>query len=208
MKNSIMAGVVLLAILFTSTASFAQCKEVVWPADATQKAKAEESKVLYEDAKNAKQYKQALAPLNWLLTNVPNFHSSLYINGADIYDELAEAEKDPARKKVYVDSLMIIYDLRMKNCGDDPTVFNRKALLYLKYNSADKPAETLKMLDEVFQKSGNNVMDATIVPYFQIVRLNAAKFKTMTDVQILERYDKLIAIIDAKIQKTQSEGKP
>jgi tetratricopeptide (TPR) repeat protein len=203
-----MAGVVLLAILFTSTASFAQCKEVVWPTDATQKAKAEESKVLYEDAKNAKQYKQALAPLNWLLTNVPNFHSSLYINGADIYDELAEAEKDPARKKVYVDSLMIIYDLRMKNCGDDPTVFNRKALLYLKYNSADKPAETLKMLDEVFQKSGNNVMDATIVPYFQIVRLNAAKFKTMTDVQILERYDKLIAIIDAKIQKTQSEGKP
>src|SRR5918993_778986 len=208
MKNSIMAGVVLLAILFTSTASFAQCKEVVWPTDATQKAKAEESKVLYEDAKNAKQYKQALAPLNWLLTNVPNFHSSLYINGADIYDELAEAEKDPARKKVYVDSLMIIYDLRMKNCGDDPAVFNRKALLFLKYNSADQPAETLKMLDEVFQKSGNNVMDATIVPYFQIVRLNAAKFKTMTDVQILERYDKLIAIIDAKIQKTQSEGKP
>jgi len=208
MKNSIMAGVVLLAILFTSTASFAQCKEVVWPTDPAQKAKAEESKVLYEDAKNAKQYKQALVPLNWLLANVPNFHSSLYINGADIYDELAEAEKDPARKKIYVDSLMIVYDLRMKNCGDDPSVFNRKALLFLKYNSADQPAETLKMLDEVFQKSGNNVMDATLVPYFQVVRLNAAKFKKMTDVEILERYDKLMAIIDAKIQKTQSEGKP
>jgi hypothetical protein len=52
------------------------------------------------------------------LANVPNFHSSLYINGADIYDELASAEKIPARKKVYVDSLMIIYDMRLKNCGD------------------------------------------------------------------------------------------
>ena len=75
-----------------------------------------------------------MVPLNWMLTNVPNFHSSFYINGADIYDKLASQEKNPARKKVYVDSLMIIYDLRLKNCGDDPVVFNRKALAYLKYN--------------------------------------------------------------------------
>jgi len=208
MKNSITASVMLLAILFTSTASWAQCKEVVWPTDPTQKAKAEESKVLYEDAKNSKQYKQAVVPLNWLLANVPNFHSSLYINGADIYDELASAEKNPARKKVYVDSLMIIYDMRLKNCGDDPVVFNRKALSYLKYNSAEQPAEALKMLDEAFKRSGNNIMDATLVPYFQVVRLNVAKFKKMTDLQILERYDKLMAVIDAKIQKAQSEGKP
>ena len=94
-----MASVMLLAILFTSTASWAQCKEVVWPTDPAQKAKAEESKVLYEDAKNSKQYKQAVVPLNWLLANVPNFHSSLYINGADIYDELASAEKNSRTKK-------------------------------------------------------------------------------------------------------------
>ena len=73
MKNSITAGVMLLALLFTSTASWAQCKEVVWPTDPTQKAKAEESKVLYEDAKNSKQYKQALVPLNWLLGKCSKF---------------------------------------------------------------------------------------------------------------------------------------
>jgi tetratricopeptide (TPR) repeat protein len=66
----------------------------------------------------------------------------------------------------------------------------------------------LKMLDQAFEKSGNNVMDGTLVPYFQIVRLNAVNEKTITDVQILERYDKLMAIIDAKIKKAQSEGKP
>lgn len=203
-----MAGVVLLALLFAANAAFAQCKEVVWPTDGAQKAKAEESKVLYEDAKNAKQYKQALAPLNWLLTNIPNFHSSLYINAADIYDELADAEKDPARKKVYVDSLMIVYDLRMKNCGDDPVVYNRKALSYLKFNINSEPAEALKILDEAFKRNSNNIMDATLVPYFQTVRLNATKFKNITDAQILQRYDKLNEIIDNKIKKAQSEGKP
>src|SRR5688572_13730692 len=208
MKKSLMAGITVLALLFTANGAFAQCKEVVWPTDGAMKAKAEESKVLYEDAKNSKQYKQAAAPLHWLLVNVPQFHSSLYINAADIYDELADAEKDPAKKEVYVDSLMLVYDLRMKYCGADPTVLNRKALSFIKFNITDQPAEALKLLDETFQKNGNNVMDATFVPYFQTVRLNASKFKNITDVQILERYDKLMEIIDNKIKKAQSEGKP
>ena len=208
MKNSIVAGALMAALLFTATGAIAQCKEVVWPTDGAMRAKAEESKVLYEDAKNSKQYKQAAAPLNWLLVNVPQFHSSLYINAADIYDELASAEKDPARKKVYVDSLMIVYDLRMKYCGDDPVVHNRKALSFLKFNINEQPEESLKILDETLQKNGNNVMDPTIVPYFQTVRLNVLKFKKMTDTEILDRYDKLNVIIDDKIKKAQSEGKP
>ncbi len=208
MKNSIRVSVVLLAFLFTSIAAFSQCNQVVWPTDGAQKAKAEESKVLYEDYKNAKQFKQALPPLNWLLANAPGFHSSLYINGADIYDELAEKEKDPARKKVYVDSLMIVYDMRLKYCGDDPIVHNRKALSFLKFNINNQPAESLQILDETLKKNGNNVMDATIVPYFQTVRLNVLKFKKINDTEILERYDKLNEIIDSKIKKAQSEGKP
>lgn len=135
MKNFISVSLIFLAVLCSAMNVSAQCKEVVWPEDAAQRAKAEESKVLYEDAKNAKQYKQALAPMQWLLKNIPNFHVSLYINAADVFDELADAEKDPATKQKYVDSLMIVYDMRMKNCGDDPQVFNRKALAFVKHNA-------------------------------------------------------------------------
>ena len=102
---------------------------------------------------------------------------------------------------------MIVYDMRLQNCGDDPVVHNRKALSFLKFNINDEPAEALVILDETLKKNGNNVMDATIVPYFQTVRLNSLKFKKMPDTEILERYDKLNEIIDAKIKKAQSEGK-
>lgn len=139
---------------------------------------------------------------------MPNFHSSLYINGAEVFDKLATQEKDPARKKVYVDSLMIVYDMRIKNCGDEPAVLNRKALSFLKYNINDQPAEALKLLDRVFELNGNNVMDATLLPYMQTVRLNSLKFKNLTDAQILERYDRVMGVADAKIKKAQSEGKP
>lgn len=208
MKTSILTGALSLALAFGSVASFAQCKEVKWPEDAAMRAKAEENKVLYEDANKAGQPKQAQAPLNWLLANVPQLHSSLYINGVDVYDKLAKAEKNPARKKVYVDSLLLIYDMRIKNCGEEATVLNRKALSFLNYNVNDQPAEALALLDKVFELNGNNVLDGTLLPYMQTVRLNSLKFKNLTDVQILERYDRVMGVIDAKIKKAQSEGKP
>jgi tetratricopeptide (TPR) repeat protein len=208
MKTIMLTGTFLLALAFGSTSSFAQCKEVKWPEDAAMRAKAEENKVLYEDALKANQLKQSQVPLNWLLANVPQLHSSLYIFGTEVYDKLAKAEKDPARKKVYVDSLLLIYDMRIKNCGEEATVLNRKALSFINYYINDQPAEALTLLDKVFELNGNNVMDGTLLPYMQTVRLNALKFKNLTDAQILERYDRAMTIVDAKIKKAQSEGKP
>lgn len=208
MKKILLTSTLMMALVFGSLIASAQCKDVKWPEDPTMKAKAEESKVLYEDFLKNGQFKQAEASLNWLLTNVPNFHSSLYINGAEIFDKLAGQEKDAARKKVYVDSLMIVYDMRIKNCGDQASVLNRKALSFLKYNINDQPAEALALLDKVFELNGNNVLDGTLLPYMQTVRLNALKFKNLSEAQILERYDRIMSVTDAKIKKTQSEGKP
>lgn len=208
MKTSWIKYAFSLSILLASaSSSFAQCKEVVWPENPEMRAKAEESKVLYEDALRADQVKQAKAPLDWLLKNVPNFHSSLYINGAEVYDKLIALEKNQARRKVLIDSLMIIYDMRIKNCGDEANVLNRKALSFLKHNANEQPAEALQMLDKSFQLSGDNILDATLVPYFQVVRLNALKVKALTDDQVLERYDALMKIVDNKIQKAKSENK-
>lgn len=207
MKKSIFSGAMVIAFMVCASTAFSQCKEMVWPENPEMRAKAEESKVLYEDALRAGQVKQAAAPLNWLLKNTPNLHSSLYINGAEVYSKLASQAKDPARKKVYVDSLMIIYDMRIQNCGDEANVMNRKALSFLQFNANDQPAESLQMLDKAFELSGVNILDGTLVPYFQVVRLNKMKFKKMTDEEALQRYDKLIELIDTKIQLAQSKGK-
>jgi tetratricopeptide (TPR) repeat protein len=208
MKKRILTGAFSLAFAFGSIVSFAQCKEVKWPEDGTARAKAEESKVLYEDALKAGNVKHAEVPLNWLLANVPQLHSSLYINGAEVFDKLATQEKDAARRKVYVDSLMTVYDMRIKNCGEEATVLNRKALSFVKYNINDKPEEALAMLEKAVELNGNNVLDGTLVPYMQTIRLNVTKFKKITEPQILEKYDKVMGIIDVKIKNVQSKGQP
>lgn len=208
-RQSIFTGL-LFGLLFSAGAAYSQCTTAVMPDNPEMKAKAEESKVLYEDAIRSGQQaelKKAVAPYNWMLTNVPNHHISLYIQGIELFDKLATLEKDPARKKVYVDSLMIIYDLRVKNCGDEASVTNRKAISFLKFNANAQPAETLALLDKALELNGNNLLDATFLPYMQVIRLNYVNLKNMTDDQVLQRYDKLVAAIDAKIQNLQSQGK-
>jgi len=208
MKTIIPIGALYFLFILVPKISCAQCKELKWPEDEAFRAKAEESKVLYEDALKMGPIKSAEVPLNWLLTNVPQLHSSIYILGAELFDKLATQEKDAARKKVYVDSLMIIYDMRIKNCGEEAPVTNRKALSFVKYNVTTKPAEALELLDKALQLNGNNTLDATIVPYFQTVKINVVKLKNITEEQILEKYDKVMGIIDSKVKNAQSKGQP
>ena len=207
MKKAILTAAFLMVLVFGGSTAFGQCKVVVWPTDPEMKAKAEEKKVLYEDALKSGQVIQAEKPLNWLLANVPTLHNSLYIYGAEVFDKLAKEEKNPVRKQVYVDSLMIVYDMRIKNCGEEGPVTNRKAFSFLQYNLQSKPAEALALMDKALDLNGNDVMDATLVYYMQTMKVNKAKLNNLTDEQIVERYDRLMAILDVKVKKAQSEGK-
>jgi tetratricopeptide (TPR) repeat protein len=145
-----------------------------------------------------------------MLINAPKWNTKLYVDASTIYDGLATAEKDPAKKKMYIDSLMIIYDLRLQNCGDEVNVLNRKAGANVKHNinNKEKAQELLAMFDRVYEISGNNVNDNLLEAYISVIYVNFIAFKgSLTDEQILTRYDKLMAVIDAKIAKVQQEGK-
>ncbi|MBX2914368.1 MAG: hypothetical protein KF856_03740 [Cyclobacteriaceae bacterium] len=205
MKMNMRSSVLLLALSFGAFASFGQCKDG-WPED---KATAEEKVALYDDAKTQKNFKAAVAPLQWMLKNAPKWNTKLYIDATDIYNNLATAEKDPVKKQILVDSLMMLYDMRVTNCGDEVNVLNRKAIYAAVFNSQnkDKTAEVLKLYDKVYEISGNNVLDNNLLSYMQVIQLNVALLKNLTDDQILQRYDKLSGVIDAKIKKAQTDNK-
>ncbi|MBI3218248.1 MAG: tetratricopeptide repeat protein [Bacteroidetes bacterium] len=203
-----------LALVATSSLSaVAQCKQQIWPAD---KAKAEECVAVFGDAVKQGHYRAATASLQWMMTNAPNWNTKLYVDAATAYDGLAGQEKDAVKKKVLVDSLMLIYDLRLKNCGDEVNVLNRKAAANVKYNinNKEKAAELLAMYDRVYEISGNNVNDNNLEAYISVIYVNyliqknlPEAQKTLTEEQILARYDKLVAVIEAKTQKAQAENK-
>jgi hypothetical protein len=164
--------VTALVVLATQT-SWSQCKEFKWPED---KSKAEEQLAVYSDAMKQGNYRAAVPGIQWFLKNAPNWNTKLYIDGTEIYNKLATAEKDAARRAVLVDSLMWLYDQRIAICNDEVNVLNRKAIYAAVYNmqNKDKTAEVLKMFDRVFEISGNAVSDNNLDNYMKVVYANFA----------------------------------
>lgn len=191
--------IAVCVFLGAQTISLAQCKEFIWPED---KKKAEENVALWGDAIKQGNYRSATAAIQWMLTAAPKWNTKLYIDAADIYDKIAEKEADPAKKKVLVDSLLTIYDLRIKNCGDEVNVLNRKAYASYKYNikNKEKLADLLALYDRVYEISGDKVSTGNLVAYMTTVKANQLAFKNITDDQIFSRYDKIMSVIDSKLK--------
>jgi Tfp pilus assembly protein PilF len=196
-------------LIISATSAFSQCKEWKWPEEPEQKAKAEEKVSLYDDYRKNNEFAKAKPHLNWLLTNTPNLNTSIYINGAEIYQKLASAEKDPAKKNILVDSLLLIHDLRIKNCGEEASVLNRKALAAVAFwaNENGKEKYVLDLMDQAFKLNGNNVLDGTLLPYMQVIKINKLKLKNLSDDDVLTRYDLVQSTLDAKIKVASSQGK-
>jgi len=194
-----------LALILSSIGASAQCNDYKWPQD---QAKAEKYVDAFKTAIKEQNYKGATAGLQWMIVNAPQWHSDLYVAALDTYDKLASQEMDPGTKQGYIDSLLIIYDLRIKSCGDEMNVLNRKAFSANKYNgqNKDKAKEVLAIFDKTYEVSGNNVFDNNLLAYMDVIKINA-EGKSLTEDQIIQRYNKLIDVIDSKVKRAEEQNK-
>ena len=186
----------LLLVMF-ATAANAQ-NGWNWPED---RATAEEKLVLYTDMKKAGNYEAAIAPHDWLLENAPDLNSSLYINGADIYEELAKKTKDADKKQEYIDKALQMYDLRIEYFGGEANVLNRKAiasmsLLYMDNNNYDQLYDIYSKTMEV---SGDKFAYYNITPMMSIAKKQYERGKFEAE-QVIEIYDKLSEIAQNNIK--------
>ncbi|MEN8248938.1 MAG: hypothetical protein ABFS32_08400 [Bacteroidota bacterium] len=190
-------------------ASFTLIAQPGWNWPDTLKPQAEEKNVLYTDYVKMGNYKAAVPPLQWLINTAPDLNKSLYVNGAKIYDNLAKTEKDAAQKIVYVDSLLLMYDMRMKYFNDSINVMNRKVFKAYKYYIKDysKSEWLLEIFDRTYEISGEKVMDQNLLAYMNVIKVNKLAKKNLTDDQILERYDVISTVIEKKVKTLKSEGK-
>ncbi|MDN5204460.1 hypothetical protein QQ008_23910 [Fulvivirgaceae bacterium BMA10] len=189
------------SITFSFNQTFAQ-KHLKLPSDSLKQLATRANYALFSDHCAQGNFEEATAPLYWLLTNAPDVHNSIYINGVKVYHTLATMEKVPARKEILQDSVMLLYDLRILYFGEEANVFNRKVSKAYGYyrNKVDKLQDLKNMFERAFELNGKNIFNNNLAPYFDVICKYKHAGNTITDEEVLAIYDQLMAIIDHKVK--------
>lgn len=197
----------LVTFLLVGSSSIAQDNNWNWPEDPALRSVAEEKNVLYSDYLKQDNFPASKKSLVWLLLNVPNLNPSLYINGAKVFEGLIEAETDPARKLVLQDSLITLYDLRIKYFNDEASVTDRKAYSSYKYwrDKKEKYQEMLAIFDRAYELNGNKISSYNLLGYMDVVRKNKLTFKNLTDDQVIVIYENISDVIDFQINNEKGD---
>lgn len=177
-----------------------------WPED---EATAKEKNVLYSDALKMKDYQGAVAPHQWLLDNAPDLNPSIYINGIKIYEGLAKKEADKAKKAEYQEKVMSLYDDRIKYFNKEINVLNRKSLSAYKFyiNNSAKSEELYQLFETTVDKSGEQFFTNLLVAYMNVIKKYNSVTKSLSDEDILNKYDKISGIIDLKLKSGKDKEK-
>lgn len=192
----------LLCLSFSafSLLSIGQELKLDLPQDPKLSDEAKRKFALSVDDMSIKRYRQAANSLNWLMNNAPKLYDGLYVNAYKAYEELSDAETDATKKKVYLDSMFISYQLKDEIFGLSDLEVNNLAYRYYKYykEDASKYDEALAVYARAYEKP-NEVINNNLVGYMDIVRRSFIKNKNLSEDQILDIYGKINSIIDQKI---------
>ena len=100
------------------------------------------STFLKEELAN-RNYNQAAQYLQQLLERCPAASENTYANGIRLYKQKINRARSLAEKNVYVDSLLLLYDIRLEYFGAHPKrgkayILDRKAREHLTYRESDR----------------------------------------------------------------------
>lgn len=147
----------------------------------------------FKDAYKEKDYDAATAHLRRLIESAPLASENMYIRGIDIYKSKAAAAQSKNERRMFVDSILYIYDKRIEAFGTHPTrgeayLRNEKAKLF----HTMMPSERTKLFT-LFQEAlhEKHPLDPGLaVMYFNSV-VESYQLDDITPEEVLDLYDRL-----------------
>ena len=128
------------------------------------------SNFLKESCDN-RDYDAAAHYLKGLIDKIPDAAESIYQRGAVVYKNKINRAKSVAEKNMFIDSLMLMYDMRAQYFGDNVKpgktafILDQKAREFLRYKPNDR-----KGIREAFRaaiaQGGDSTDPETVVAYF------------------------------------------
>lgn len=142
-------------------------------------------------------YDYALPSWREVFANCPASSRNIYLYGVRIFKEKIEKEKDPALLQNYIDTLMLVYDKRIENFGQEGLVLGKKGVDLLKYRN-DAISEVHGMLGKSIRLTGKTAEESVLVTYMHtsVVLFKAGKIQGQ---EVIDNYLVIVDILNQKI---------
>ena len=150
---------------------------------------------LFREYYKQKNYVDALNPWRWTFNNCPKSSGNIYKNGPKIIKERMKVDK--ANKSAYVDTLMMIFDQRIKYFGKEGYVLGLKGYELIGVDKK-RSEEGLGYLKTSLEMDGNKSSVQAVYGYMKAM-VNLQKSGTKTKTDVLEAYALVSEIIDFNI---------
>lgn len=164
---------------------------------------------LYQEFFKQNNYADAIEPWRNAVRICPKYSVSVFINGAKMYKTFIEKEKDAAKKDKLIDTLEMVFDLRIQNFGDEGNVLGKKGMDMMQYRPT-KLKEAYEVLKKSYELQGSKA-EANAIFYYYKALYGLYKDGKATKEEMLELYPKLsetvrINITAAGKDSTKKEG--
>lgn len=152
------------------------------------------SNFLKESCDN-KDYNQAAHYLQQLLQKCPAASEAIYQRGTTLYKNKINRAKSLAEKKTYIDSLLLIYDLRLEHFGNHPKrgrayILDRKAREILTYQPGERAA-IRGAFRAAIEAGGADADPETVVAYFSNLCDDYRNTDEVMPDELIAEYDRL-----------------
>lgn len=171
---------------------------------------------MYDQFYKQKDYKSAMAPWRMMFYKYPKSSLNIYIHGVNMYSSYIESASDRATKDAYTDSLMMVYDKRIKYFDQKGFVLGRKATDYLKYklDNQDMTDDELKTalktgysdLKQSIQLEKNETEMAVLVVFMQVTK-RLFSMEELTKEDVVANYGLVSNVVDAGLTKEPESEK-
>ena len=150
-----------------------------------------------KEAIDAKDFKRATEYFQQLLNSCPAASQQTFARGVTIYKNKAQRARSVQERKVFIDSILYIYDQRVVYFGDHSKngkdyILDMKARDMLRYCTTDRPLLRAGLKDAVDAgiESGNSHLDIAS-SYFKYLCEDYEYDDTVTSDMILTEYERL-----------------
>jgi len=143
-----------------------------------------------------------IPPWRWVFQNCPKGTQNTYIDGVKIVSYMIDKTTDPVLKNKYIDTLMMVYDQRIKYFGKEGYVLGRKGVDLFTY----RPSATEEIYNDLkksVELEGDNTAGPVLV-YYMKAAVNMATEGKADSAIIFDVYDVAASIAENNIKKNEN----